>query len=104
MLVSQTTERRLLQAWLLAGDALGLFVAFMIAQMIRFQAGALSMHTSELLRDGRFLTIFIVFVFSHYVFDLYEPRHWRSSLFAPLKIIFASLTAAFLLFAWFFFV
>src|SRR5690606_12754595 len=52
----------------------------------------------------RFATLYAIFVFSFYIFDLYEPRHWRSSLFSPLKIVFASFNAAILLFSWFYFI
>jgi exopolysaccharide biosynthesis polyprenyl glycosylphosphotransferase len=104
MYFSQSTERRLLQGCLLIGDALGLLLAFIVAQFIRFPEQEITEHVLQLVREGRFATIYIVFVLAHYIFDLYEPRHWRSSLFSPFKIVFAAFTATFMLFAWFYFV
>ncbi len=103
MLASQTIERRLIQLALLLGDALGLIVSFLLALQVRFPRGVVGDHISALYKGGQLYVVFAAFFFSHYIFDLYEPRHWRSSLFSPLKILFASVTSIFILFAWFYF-
>lgn len=103
MLASQNIERRLVQLWLLAGDGLGLFLSYILVLQLRFPTTSVAQNIAALFQDGRFFIVFATFLFSHYIFDLYEPRHWRSSLFSPLKIIFASCTGAFLLFGWFYF-
>jgi exopolysaccharide biosynthesis polyprenyl glycosylphosphotransferase len=103
MLSTQTLERRWLQLWLLVGDALGLLVAYALALQVRFPQGDLWAQLQSLFIDGRYFTLYFIFVFSNYVFDLYEPRHWRSSLFSPLKIIFATVASSFLIFAWLYF-
>lgn len=103
MLASKNIERRLIQLWLIIGDGLGLFISYMLVLQVRFPTNAVGQNAAYLFEDGRFFIIFATFLFCHYIFDLYEPRHWRSSLFSPLKIIFASCTGVFLLFAWFYF-
>lgn len=103
MLASQNIERRFLQIFLILGDGLGLLGAYLLALQLRFPHISMIDQVQTLFAGGRFFVIYSIFIFSHYVFDLYEPRHWRSSLFSPLKIIFASATAALVIFAWLYF-
>lgn len=100
----QHSQRRLMQVLLLSGDLIGLLIVFVAAQVARFQHLIMERHLTNLFSQGQFITVYLIFVISYYIFDLYEPRNWRSSLFDPLKIIFASMTAAVILFAWFYFV
>jgi len=97
-------ERRLIQVYLILADFFGLYFSFLVAQMIRFESTDVIAYTQALFAGGRFAVVFFILGLCQYIFDLYEPRHWRSSIFSPLKIIFSSGTTALLLFAYFYFV
>ena len=108
----QHRERRFTQILLLLLDGLALFAAFYLALNLRFSQNSL-IHIfrrafdyaafANFFDNGRFLVIYGLLIFSFYLFDLYEPRHWRTRIFSPLRLILGTVLFALLSFAWFFF-
>jgi sugar transferase (PEP-CTERM system associated) len=100
MIALRRLERRFLQLILLSADVLALILIFTLAQMIRFASSDAWEYFLRLFSDFRFLMIICLIIFANYIFDMYEPRHWRSRLFSPMKIFMATLTALVATFAW----
>lgn len=100
MIQGRAFERRLIQIFLIFSDVVILIAAFSISQFIRFNSINFEKFVKPLVFDFRFLGVSAIVIFSSYIFDLYEPRHWRSRLFAPLKSLFANLSSILLIFAW----
>ncbi len=108
----QHRERRVTQILLLLFDGVALFLAFYMALNLRFSHNSIY-HIFRRLFDAstfgsffdhsRFLIIYALLVFSFYLFDLYEPRHWRARIFSPLRMILGTLLCALLSFACFYF-
>jgi exopolysaccharide biosynthesis polyprenyl glycosylphosphotransferase len=103
MIQKQSVQRRFYQMILLAADALSLGLAFTIALLVRFRELSLNEAIQEFVLSPKFIFVYVIFVFSFYLFDLYEPRSWRSSLFSPLKTALAVVLATLLMFSWFYF-
>jgi exopolysaccharide biosynthesis polyprenyl glycosylphosphotransferase len=99
----QNFERRALQFILLAIDAGVIAIAFTLALLVRFVAMSLDEALRGFVLTGRFVGFFVLFAFCFYLFDLYEPRGWRTKLFSPLKTALATALASVLMFSWFYF-
>ncbi len=99
----QSFERRALQIILLVCDAISVAGAFTILLLVRFSDLTVRGAFSEFALTGKFIGVYFIFVFSFYLFDLYEPRSWRTMLFSPLKTALGTALATLLMFAWFYF-
>jgi len=99
----QNLERRVLQLLLLLADAVAIAIAFALALGVRFGFADLKINFLDFISSGKYPVIFLIYVFSFYLFDLYEPRSWRTPLFSPLKTSLGSGLATILMFSWFYF-
>ena len=102
MNILQHRERRLTQFLLLLFDGFALFVAFIVALNLRF-AHKTEVEIFKIFERDRFLIIYGLLIFSFYLFDLYEPRHWRTRIFSPLRLVLGTVLCALLSFAVFYF-
>lgn len=84
-------QRRTFQGLLILGDLLAIFLIFIFMHGFRWSFDEVPQYAEALLGSRYFLSTTIILVISHYIFDLYEPRHWRSPLFSPARIIVAIL-------------